>query len=347
MINLVKSKIKESILKKEIRLAQEDDLFKWSTKGPWQASPNLAELQKWSSRQVQNPEFLFPKFDPKFELSKNGKLTFQSGHLSAWPENNLVVADYFKAPKSKAAVLILGHWNSSRPTYNQLAKLYKMAGISALRLSLPYHDERRPASMPIATGMLSADLNQTIDGIRQACTDAQACVEWLAQEGHQEIAVIGASMGSSVSLLLACHEPRLKAMLGYLSAADTADLIWRSSATVHLRESFEGALTLDDLRQSWSCISPISYLHKLAARPFKVHIGWAKYDTVCPPDLTRRMLERLKAENVEVSESVYRCGHNTLATAPFIHMSGLKGLAFLRGELLGPNSPSKSKSLHR
>ncbi len=332
MISVARDLVRKIILTEEEKRAQADELHKWSTRQKWQAMPDILSLNDWSVSQTKSSHDFFSADAAVIEQNGN-QLRFRTPLESLHPENNWVYGNYFPSPKAKSAVIILGHWNSSFETYNNLAKYYQLSGLSALRLSLPYHDQRRPKDMPIASGLLSADLNQTISSIRQGVLETRAVVHWLKERGYQKIGVLGASMGSSIALLSACHDKNINAMVGYLAAADTAELIWESSATKHLRQSFEPEINLDQLKEAWSCISPSNYLQHLARPDFSMHVGWAKYDTVCPPYLTQRMLDTLNSHGVSVDDFSYRCGHNTLGMAPFKHISGLRGLQFMRRAL--------------
>lgn len=333
MIKFTKSKLKNIILQKEAQLASSDDLFKFSKIEKLKATPDLETLQTWSNEHTQKSDLFFKAPEVKINL-QNDLLKFDSPIKSAYPQNNKAHAQYFKSKKNtKSAVIILGHWNSDKKTYNQLAQYYRLGGFSAVRLSLPYHDERRTQDMPIASPMLSANLNQTIESMQQATIETKVIVDWLAKKGYEKIGLVGASLGSSVALLAAAHDERIKAAVLYLSAADTAELIWRSTATVHLRQSFESKLSLNDLNKAWSCISPSNYLHKLARKEFAMHVAWGRYDSVCPVELTQRMLDNLRKLNVRTSDVSYPCGHNTLGVAPFIYMAGLRGLLFMQNRL--------------
>lgn len=330
MIRYTKNKFKNAILAKENKMAAADNIFKFSKIEKWSARPDLNSLKKWSLQQTKKSRLFYQAPEVKIRL-KNGLLKFDSPVKSPHKKNNKTYAQYFKSPRpTQSAVIILGHWNSDKKSYNQLANLYRLGGISAIRLSLPYHDERRPATMPIATGMLSADLNQTIQSMQQATIEAKILVSWLQSKGYENIGIIGASLGSSVALLAAAHDERIKAAVLYLSAADTPELIWQSTATAHLRQSFGPDFSIEDLRKAWSCINPANYLHQLARKDFAVHVAWGRYDEVCPVHLTQRMLREFRKLKVPVSDVRYPCGHNTLALAPFIHVAGLRGLAFMR-----------------
>lgn len=334
MISTIGSLLKKSILKKENQLALEDELHKQATVTPWKATPHLEDLILWSHEKTQNPSLFFDVQLPKDIQKKGTCVEFQSPIKTATEENNRVYGDFFESKKSKAAVLILGHWNANKTTYNRLARIYSVMGISALRLSLPYHDERRPDTMPIANHLMSSDLNLTIESMHQAVVEARIAVKWLKQEGYQRVGVVGASLGSAIALLTSCHEPEIEAMVGYLTAASIADIVWQGSATQHLKQAFEKDFDVKTLRKAWSCINPGSYLSYLARPQFSMHVGWARYDTICPTLQTKRMLVQLKKLKVPVESYSYSCGHNTLAISPFIQASGLRGIDFMRKRLL-------------
>ena len=334
MITKLQRSLKSAILKKELRLEKEDDLHKWATREAWKATPDLSSFARWSLEQMKVSDAFF-ELKPIQNFKKTGnRIEFDSPIQTLTPENNRVSGDFFKSKGKRAAVLILGHWNAGKSTYNRLAKIYSLHGISALRMSLPYHDERRPHSMPIASGLLSSDLNLTVQSMQQSVLEARMAVSWLQEQGYVHIGVVGASLGSAIALLASCHDSRIEAMVGYLTAAEIADIVWHGSATRHLREVFDQDFKLEQLRDAWSCVSPGNYLEKLVRPRFSMHVGWARYDTVCPTRLTKGMLARLRRLKVPVSSASYACGHNTLASAPFIYTSGLRGIYFMRKKLL-------------
>ena len=85
-----------------------------------------------------------------FELEGN-LLRFTSAVESPHPENNRVHAQWFPAqlkPGSRrVAALVLPHWNASATQHAALCVGLAKLGISALRLSPPYHDYRMPAEL--------------------------------------------------------------------------------------------------------------------------------------------------------------------------------------------------------
>ena len=88
-----------------------------------------------------------------YQLGEN-LLTWTSAVHTPAPENNTVRARFF-APhnastteRPRRAVVMLPHWNAQPESYYELGRIFARLNVAALRLSLPYHDERRPASRP-------------------------------------------------------------------------------------------------------------------------------------------------------------------------------------------------------
>src|SRR5690606_19916392 len=84
-------------------------------------------------------------------------LTWTSGIATPTEENNLVRATYFPKAGAKAAVLVLPHWNAKAGTYFDLCKVFNDRGFSALRLTLPYHEERMPPELERADYLRSEE----------------------------------------------------------------------------------------------------------------------------------------------------------------------------------------------
>src|SRR2546425_274308 len=72
-------------------------------------------------------------------------LTFPSPVETPHAANNLAHARWFPAAGSKKAVVVLPHWNASAGQHVALCRGISRLGISALRISLPYHDLRMPS----------------------------------------------------------------------------------------------------------------------------------------------------------------------------------------------------------
>ena len=153
-------------------------------------------------------------------MARQAQLSFPSAMKTPYPENNTVHALYFRgvttpaqARRAKAAraVVVLPQWNAGPDGHVGLCRLLNRFGMSALRLTLPYHDARRPPELSRADYIVSANIGRTAQACRQAVMDARRAVAWLAKQGYDRIGILGTSLGSCLSLLTAAHEPLIRA----------------------------------------------------------------------------------------------------------------------------------------
>ena len=102
-------------------------------------------------------------------------------------------------------------WNSDAGGHIGLAQLLAKLGISALRLSKPYHDVRMPPELTRADYIVSANVVRTVQVCRQAVLDARRALWWLRDQGYESLGLLGTSLGSCLSMLTASHEPLVRA----------------------------------------------------------------------------------------------------------------------------------------
>ena len=98
--------------------------------------------------------------------------------------------------RPKQAIVVLPQWNADGFSHNSLCTIFNRMGISALRLSKPYHDIRRPTELERSDYSVSANIGRTISACRQAVVDIRCCIDWLEEQGYQQFGVLGTSLGS-------------------------------------------------------------------------------------------------------------------------------------------------------
>ncbi len=198
-------------------------------------------------------------------------ITFPSAITTPHPENNTVYLRYFPAaPKRKGngqarprrAVVVMAQWNADEGGHVGVCRLMAALGISAVRLSLPYHDRRMPPELARADYIVSSNVGQTLQVNRQAVVDARRAVAWLKQQGYDRVGILGTSLGSCLALLTAAHEPLIDAVVLNHVSSWYADVIWEGLTTAHVRAGFDGHLDLPALRDLWRPISPKCYMHQ-------------------------------------------------------------------------------------
>jgi hypothetical protein len=270
-----------------------------------------------------------------------GVLRFPSALTTPHETNNTVYCRFFPARatnesqrahgRSRAAVLVLPQWNSDAGGHVGLSRLLAWNGMSALRLTLPYHDERMPPELHRADYIVSANVARTVQVCRQAVLDARRAIAWLAAQGYDPIGILGTSLGSCLSLLTTAHEPLIRAAaLNHISPY-FADVVWRGLSTRHVREGLDGHIELDLLRTLWKPISPRGYLERLRDR--QTLLVYARYDLTFPVDLSEDLVSAFRALQVPHEVAVLRCGHYSTGKAPFKFVDGLVLTRFLKKTL--------------
>lgn len=285
---------------------------------------------------------------PHYELDSTGRLTFESAYASPHAENNVVQATYFQARPTRqlrqgalrrrsaparrrrsgpGAVLVLPQWNADETAHVGLCRALNWVGLSALRLTLPYHERRMPPELQRADFIVSSNIGRTLMVNRQAVLDARRAIHWLAAQGYERIGILGTSLGSCLSMLTACHEPLVRAAALNHVSPFFADVVWDGLSTRHVRAGFNGELDLATLRQVWLPISPLPHVDRL--RNTRTLLVYARYDLTFPLQLSQRLVEEFRARGVPHQVTVLPCGHYSTGITPFKYLDGYVLTKFL------------------
>jgi len=308
-------------------------------------APPAEILSDWVSNVMQDTDTFYavePTTDYCVEKAAHAterRLTFPSALRTPQAENNTVYCRVFPArsrrgQRSPAAVVVLPQWNSDAGGHVGLCRLLAMSGMTAVRLSLPYHGDRMPPHMTRADYIVSSNVARTIQVCRQAVLDARRTVAWLASEGYDRIGILGTSLGSCLSLLTTAHEPLITAQaLNHISPF-FADVVWHGLSTRHVRKGLDGHVDLDLLRALWKPLSPWWFLDRLRDR--QTLLVYARYDLTFPVDLSTRLVREFQTRRIDHELTVLPCGHYSTGKAPFKFVDGWVLTRFLRKALLGP-----------
>ena len=228
-------------------------------------------------------------------------------------------------------MVVLPQWNADAGGHVGLCQLLNRFGLSALRLTLPYHDERRPPELRRADYIVSANIGRTAQVCRQAVLDARRAIAWLAREGYESIGILGTSLGSCLSMLTAAHEPLVKAAaLNHISPY-FADVVWEGLSTVHVRDGLEGHIELEQLRRLWLPISPLPYIDRV--RDKRILLVYARYDLTFPVRLSRMLVDEFRRRDISHDLHVLPCGHYSTGVTPFKWIDGITLCRFLNKSL--------------
>jgi len=312
------------------------------TDGPISADGPAALLRAWVDRVMADTDAFFtaPPTNAytltRRESGGDRWLTFPSAYETPHRENNTVYCRVIEPrgarPRRRAAVLVMPQWNAGEGGHVGLSRLLAMSGLTALRLSLPYHDRRMPPELHRADYIVSSNVARTVQVCRQAVLDARRAIAWLATEGYDRIGILGTSLGSCLALLTTAHEPLVRAeALNHISPY-FADVVWRGISTRHVRQGLDGHIELELLRDLWKPISPRWYLERVRNR--RTLLVYARYDLTFPVDLSEDLVDEFRALHVPHELAVLRCGHYTTGKTPFKFLDGWILARFLKNALL-------------
>ena len=303
-------------------LAASDEFFSYRTPADFRLETR--EVRVFSTRAVP---------DPKLEAKVKGTfaefLRFTSPVASPYPENNLANARWFPA-RGRRAIVLLPHWNSDAIAYSSLCRVLNMLGIAVLRLSMPYHDIRMPAETGRADYAVSANIGRTLDAARQGVIDVRCCLDWLERQGYCNLGIVGTSLGSCYAFLAAAHDPRIRVAAFNHASTFFADVVWHGQSTRHIRQGIEQLIDLEELRQAWLAISPMSYFDQFSRWPKKSLVVYAKYDLTFLPEFSKQVVAQFTQHGLDHKVAVLPCGHYTTGETPYKYMDGWQLASFLR-----------------
>jgi hypothetical protein len=274
------------------------------------------------------------------ELAEQGKLPkaqylrFTSPERTPYPENDLVNARWYPAPEHKdpnrprQAIVVLPQWNADGFSHNSLCSIFNRMGISALRLSMPYHDIRRPDELERSDYAVSANIGRTFSACRQAVVDVRCCLDWLEEQGYEHFGVLGTSLGSCHAFLASAFDARLRVNAFNHASTSFGDVVWTGQSTRHIRQGLEEAgLTQERLRALWSAVSPISYFDQFTGELANgegknVLLVYANYDLTFPKEYSLQVVDAFRRYNVRFEPRVLPCGHYTTGETPYKFIDG-------------------------
>ncbi len=293
-------------------------------------------LRQHTARVMNSSEEFFALPDTKDYQLDGDQLTWASAIETPSPENNIAHGRFFPAkPKdgqrSRKAIVVLPQWNAQPDSHVEACRIFNMIGMSALRLTLPYHQQRKPAELERADHLVSTNIGRTIQSMRQAVLDTRAAVRWLKNEGYDQVGILGTSVGSCIAFLAFAHEPDLNAGAFNHVSGYVADVVWHGLSTLHVREGLTEHVTLDELRDYWAPISPLPFMPRMAQmghRPIRFIV--AKYDLTFPIDLSHDAIAEARRHKLPLDVVWLPCGHYTTGEMPWKAIDAWKIATFFR-----------------
>jgi hypothetical protein len=267
-----------------------------------------------------------PADDYRFE---DNVLTFMSAITSPWPENNRVYGQFFRARHTGPAVVVLAQWNARWEEQQDVCRWLNRLGITAIKMSLPYHDRRAIPGHPRGDHLVGPNIGLTIQANRQAVLDVRRTLHWLAQRGYDRLGILGTSIGSSIAFIAMCHDPALCAGAFLHASTYFGDVVSNGLTTMNVWESLQSKVSQEELRRYWAPISPFPYLSKLRGSTKKILAITAEYDPTFWPEFTNDLFAAIRRDGIQFESLSLPCGHYSLGVAPFKIIAGYRFGTFL------------------
>lgn len=278
----------------------------------------LAHSEKWLATTPAND----------YRLA-DGVLTFTSAIRSPWPENDRVYARLFRARQSGPAVVVLPNWNAKWNGQVHVCRWLNVLGISALRLTMPYHERRNIPGHERADYLVGPNIGLTLQANRQAVSDTRRCLYWLAQQGYTRLGIVGTSIGSSVGFVTLAHEPLLRAGGFFHVSTHFGDVVRTGITTMHVWEGLRAKVSPEELRRFWEPISPWPYVERLKNTNKRFFMVSGRYDPTFWPEFSEQMLDLMKEKGIEHEALILPCGHYSLELPPFGYPAAFRMGTFL------------------
>ncbi|HEX4065556.1 MAG TPA: alpha/beta hydrolase family protein [Acidobacteriaceae bacterium] len=263
------------------------------------------------------------------KLKKARFLRFTSPVRTPYPENDQVNARWYPAPeermqgKPRQAIIVMPQWNADAFSHNVLCSLFNRFGISALRLSKPFHDIRRPAEIERSDYACSANIGRTLAAGRQAVVDVRCCIDWLESQGYEQFGILGTSLGSCYAFIASAHDARLRVNAFNHASMAFGDVVWTGQSTRHIRAGLtQAGLSREQIYGLWSAVSPVSYMERFAEHAKKVLVIYARYDLTFLPEYSEQVVQNFARHGIDFVAKVLPCGHYTTGEFPYKFIDG-------------------------
>lgn len=169
------------------------------------------------------------------------RLEFPSPMQSPHPENNTVHAEYYcpTGPGPFPGVVVLDITGGDQSLSRTIATFLAQRRIAALFVQMAYYGPRRPPGKSVR--LLSMDLKQTADAIRQTVLDLRCAAAWLASRPEidsSRLGIMGTSLGSLMGTLTAEMEPRFRRVGVLLGGGGLVDAYWDDPRARPYRDAY-------------------------------------------------------------------------------------------------------------
>ena len=254
-------------------------------------------------------------------------LSFPSPIKSEVPENNTVYAEFFLPPGEGPfpAAVVLDILQGNALVSRGQAMWLAQHGVAGLVVYMAHYGPRRPAGS--SARLLSMNIPHSLDAIKQTVLDVRCAVAWLASRKEidgNKLGIVGTSLGSFISAIVAGNEPRLKNVCLMLTGGGLVDAYYNhplAKQYTPLVDLVGGKMTLKLLIAP---VDPLTYAKQLKGK--NLLMICASRDDIVPPQAATRLWEATGKQKIIWVDSTH-------VGAALYTMTALRAMSdHLRGE---------------
>lgn len=240
---------------------------------------------------------------------KVGTFQFQSLFLSGHPSNDQVGGEMLLNRNEDAPNVIFVHgWRME--SFDRIKKMFQNRimndlGWNMYYYTLPYHFKRKPEkSLYSGEYMISANINRTLQSVRQAVVDLRALIHWIKANKTGPVILIGVSLGGLITNLTATLEPQIDILVSIFYANSLSYSIWNTIPGKFIRADLEHhGVDYYDLISYWRITEPSQDIPKV--KKDNILLISAKYDLYVHTEDADDLWESWDRP----MRYIYNCGH--------------------------------------
>jgi len=226
-------------------------------------------------------------------LSSIGNATARiSPHKSFAPTYRVIPA----IRKTNKALFFMPAWGVSPVTYTYLAQRLR----TTHNIVLFYYPRE----------ILSPDIDKSFKYYGEILAKAHLSIQELEDDGVDDFAIFGTSLGSAVTVYVANKTKRFNKIILSVPGNSGADTLWESEhrTVLEIRKEFEKkGYDQDSLRRILADVDPEANLGNLGNSKILLFLG--RTDKIIPFELQKKLVKKVKENHIECKTVERQFGH--------------------------------------
>lgn len=185
---------------------------------------------------------------------------------------------------NKKVIFLLAGWQNKLWMFRLFSKFLVLNGYHCITYA--YDDD-----------VLSPNTEKTIKHFNEVKEDILNKIKELKKAGYKSFSIIGISLGSVISLMVANKSPEISKIILNTTSIDLSETVWRwDKVNPSFKEGLtQQDLTLSRLKEIWRDITPANNISNLKDKKILVYLS--EKDEVIPFSLGKRLIKKFGEKN--------------------------------------------------